>query len=83
MAYSQSNGQVEVINRNLVRGLKVKLEHRVLWSYRTTPQVGTSMTPFHLVYGEEVVVPVEIEVTSARVSAYGEDNGEKRAMELV
>lgn len=40
------------------------------------------MIPFHLVYGGEVVVPVEIEVTSVRVSTYGEDNGEKCVMKL-
>lgn len=35
------------------------------------------MTPFHLVYGEEAVMPIVIEETFAHVNAYGEDNNEK------
>lgn len=39
------------------------------------------MTPFHLVYGE-VVVSVDIRMSSAWVKAYDEDNVEKRLLEL-
>ncbi|XP_074556260.1 uncharacterized protein LOC141812118 [Curcuma longa] len=92
--YPQSNGQTEVVNRELVRGLKTKLDHvggswvdelpDILWAYRTTPRDSTGLTPFHLVYGGEVVVPVEIGCQSVRVEAYddAEDNVVHRATEL-
>ncbi|XP_074574051.1 uncharacterized protein LOC141830539 [Curcuma longa] len=92
MAYPQSYGQAEVVNRELVKGLKVKLDQvqgnwvdelpDILWAYRTTPRDSTQMTPFHLVYGGEAVIPVEVEEESSRVLAYGSDNSDKRHIEL-
>ncbi|GAV59167.1 rve domain-containing protein/RVT_3 domain-containing protein [Cephalotus follicularis] len=48
VAYPQINGQAEVINREIISGLKKRLEHSkgrwteelrsVLWAYRTTPR---------------------------------------------
>ncbi|XP_042416022.1 uncharacterized protein LOC122005152 [Zingiber officinale] len=80
VAYPQNNGQTEVINREIVRGLKVKLDHvggnwvkelpSILWTYRTTPRESTGLTPFHLVYGNEAVVPIEIGVPSVRRILY-------------
>lgn len=77
---------MDVVNRDLVRGLKVKLDHKgrswveelsnILWSYHTTPREDTSMPPFHLVHGGEVVVPVEVGISFTRVRAYDEDNAE-------
>ncbi|XP_042460263.1 uncharacterized protein LOC122043738 [Zingiber officinale] len=92
MAYPQSNGQAEVANRELLRILCARLDHMagswvdelpsVLWVLRTTPKEGTGVTPFHLVYGGEAVVPVEIGVESDRVLHYDEGNDEQRLMEL-
>ena len=39
----------------------------VLWAYRTTARTPTEETPFQLTYGNEVVIPVEIELTSYKV----------------
>ncbi|XP_074576195.1 uncharacterized protein LOC141832623 [Curcuma longa] len=89
-----ATGQTEVLNREFVRGLKMKLDHvegswvnelpDILWAYRTTPRDSTGLTPFHLVYGGEAVVPVEVGCQSARVEAYtnAEDNASRRAAEL-
>ncbi|XP_074572624.1 uncharacterized protein LOC141829108 [Curcuma longa] len=87
-----ANGQAEVTNREILCGLKTKLDHEggswveelpcVLWSYRTTPRESTGITPFHLVYGGEAVVPIEVGVQSNRRRLYDEDNGECRRMEL-
>ncbi|XP_074565140.1 uncharacterized protein LOC141821676 [Curcuma longa] len=92
VAYPQANGQTEVVNREIVRGLKTKLDHEggswveelpcILWAYRTTPREATGMTPFHLVYGGEAVVPMEIGVESDRRQYYDEDNDGRRLMEL-
>ncbi|XP_042404864.1 uncharacterized protein LOC121995102 [Zingiber officinale] len=92
MVYPQSNGQTKVVNREIVRGLKVKLDHvggnwveelsSILWAYRTTPRESTGLTPFHLVYANEVVVPIEIGVPSVRRTLYDEGNAERRLTEL-
>ncbi|XP_074561342.1 uncharacterized protein LOC141817608 [Curcuma longa] len=92
VAYPQGNGQAEVANRKILRGLKTKLDHEggswvdelpcVLWAYRTTPRESTGMTPFHLVYGGEAVVPVEVGLESTRRQFYDEDNEGRRLMEL-
>ncbi|XP_042404580.1 uncharacterized protein LOC121994696 [Zingiber officinale] len=75
-----------------LRGLKVKLDHvggnwveeppSILWPYRTMPRESTGLTPFHLVYGNEVVVPIEIGVSSVRKMLYDEGNAERRLAEL-
>ncbi|XP_073133750.1 uncharacterized protein [Henckelia pumila] len=87
-----SNGQVEVTNRSLVQSLKTRLGKAqgnwveelssVLWSFRTTPRIGTGETPFILVYGNEAVLQVEIGEESARIIFYDEKNGERRMEDL-
>ena len=38
-----------------------------LWGYQTTTRMSTSITPYSLVYGCEVVLPVDVEIQSLRV----------------
>ena len=40
----------------------------VLWAYRTTCKQLTGYTPFHLVYGQEVVMPMDYIVSSLRIA---------------
>ncbi|XP_042460304.1 uncharacterized protein LOC122043794 [Zingiber officinale] len=54
----------------------------VLWVIHTTPKEGTGATPFHLVYGGEAVVPVEVGFESDWIQYYNEDNAERRLLEL-
>ncbi|XP_042460714.1 uncharacterized protein LOC122044263 [Zingiber officinale] len=87
-----SNKQTEFANREILRILRVRLNHvrenwvdelpGVLWTIRTTPKEGMGVTPFHLVYGGEAVVPVEIRVESDRMQSYSEYNAERRLLEL-
>jgi hypothetical protein len=42
----------------------------VLWAYRTTCKKLTMQTPFKLVYGLEVIVPMEYLVPSLRIVAF-------------
>jgi len=42
----------------------------ILWSYRTTCKKLTTQTPFNLVYGLEVVVPMEYFIQSVRIVAF-------------
>ena len=72
----QTNEAVEAANKNLKNVLSKMVENGkywhlklpfALWGYRTTERVSTKMSPFSLVYGAEVVLPVEIEASSLRV----------------
>ncbi|XP_042467301.1 uncharacterized protein LOC122050465 [Zingiber officinale] len=91
-AIEQSNGQAEVTNREVLRILRVRLDHLggswvdelpgILWALRTTPKEGTGVMSFHLVYGGEAVVPVEVRIESDRVQNYDADNTERRQLEL-
>ncbi|GKA54669.1 reverse transcriptase domain-containing protein [Tanacetum coccineum] len=70
--HPQANGQVEVTNREIVKGMERRLgmAHQawvdelpqVLWAHRTTPKSSNKETPFSLVYGSEAVIPIEISV---------------------
>ncbi|KAK0570410.1 hypothetical protein LWI29_000764 [Acer saccharum] len=74
--YPQANGQAESTNKTIVNTLKKRLEAeksewaeklpKILWSYRTTPRRSTRETPFSLVYGSEVVIPIETRLSTAR-----------------
>jgi hypothetical protein len=79
--YAQSNGKVESSNRTLIRLVEKKIEdyprrwHEVLsealWAHRTSQHGATKVTPFELVYGQEVVLPVEINLQTCRVARQG------------
>ncbi|XP_042432471.1 uncharacterized protein LOC122019026 [Zingiber officinale] len=47
-----------------------------------TPKEGTGVTPFHLVYDDEAVIPVEVRVEPNRIQHYNEDNTQRRLLEL-
>ncbi|MCO5590924.1 hypothetical protein L7F22_044900 [Adiantum nelumboides] len=70
--YPQSNGLVEKANgiiawiiRKMVKN-KTKLWDnfldRALWAYRTTYKEATEFTPFHLVYGQEALQPIKLNI---------------------
>ena len=66
--HPQSNSAIEAFNKKLTKGLtkicstdKDDWDEKipvVLWAYRTTYKWSTDQTPFLLVYGQEVVVPL-------------------------
>ena len=41
-----------------------------MWVYRTTPKRSTGETSFSLTYGAKIVIPVDINLCSARVSEF-------------
>ena len=67
--YPQANGQVDTINKVLKTMLRRMVgDHKsnwhlilfsVLWAYRTSMKTVTGFTPFQLVYGLEVVLPIQ------------------------
>ena len=54
----------------------------VLWAYRTTARTPTGETPFRLAYGIDVVIPMEVGLTSYRVENYSEDKNKKNEKAL-
>jgi transposase InsO family protein len=76
--YTQANGQAEASNKTLIKLIKRKIEEKprrwhevlceALWAYRVSQHGAIKVTPFKLVYGQEVVLPVEINLQSSRVA---------------
>jgi transposase InsO family protein len=76
--YAQANGQAESSNRILIRLVKKKIEdyprrwHEVLsealWAHRTSKHGATKVTPFELVYSQEAMLLVEINLQMCRVA---------------
>jgi hypothetical protein len=46
--------------------------YEALWAYRVTVHTPTQATPYSLVYGSEVVLPLEVELPSLRVAIHDE-----------
>ena len=73
---SKMNGVVEAANKN-VKKIVAKMTdtykdwHKkllfALHAYRTAIRTSTEATPFSLVYGMEVILPIEVEILSLRV----------------
>lgn len=49
----------------------------VLWSARTMTKEATGHSPFSLVYGSELVLPVEVGIPSPRMTFYEYDKKEQ------
>ena len=50
----------------------------VLWAYRTITRTPTRETPFRLTYGTEVVIPVEVGITSMRRKFFQEGSNDNQ-----
>ncbi|KAA3473943.1 RNA-directed DNA polymerase (Reverse transcriptase), Ribonuclease H [Gossypium australe] len=70
------NGAVEAANKNIKKIVGKMTEtykdwHEklpfALYAYRTSVRTSTGATPYSLVYGMEVVLPIEVEIPSLRV----------------
>ena len=76
--YAQANGQAESSNKILIKLIKKKIEdnpkkwHKflseALWAHRISRHGATKVTPFELVYGQEAVLPVEVNLGAFRLA---------------
>jgi hypothetical protein len=68
--YAQANGQVETSTQRHIKLIKRKIDehHRrwhevlseTLWAHRISCHGATKTSPYHLVYGQEAILPWEI-----------------------
>ncbi|XP_058106893.1 uncharacterized protein LOC131250624 [Magnolia sinica] len=75
--YSSATGLAEAFNKTVVKILKKTVTgnkrdwdeklQEALWAYKTTHRTTTKATPYSLVYGVEVAILIEMQVTSLRV----------------
>ena len=76
--YAQANGQAESSNKILIKLIKKKIEEnpkrwyevlsKVLWAHRISRHGATKVTPFELVYGQEAVLPVEVNLDAYKLA---------------
>eukprot|EP00253_Pinus_taeda_P007145 PITA_07145 len=75
--HPQANGQVESTNK-VIEGILTKTAHlhrrgwakrlpKALWTYRTTWRNTTGHTPYELVYGKQVLFPIEFQVKTFKM----------------
>lgn len=75
----QANGQVESMNKviesiltnivNMHQKDKVERLPEALWAYKTTWRNSTGHTPYDLVYGKQVLLPIEFQIKTFRIAA--------------
>jgi transposase InsO family protein len=87
--YAQANGQAEASNQSLIKLIKRKIDeyprcwHEVLsealWAYRISCHGATKTSSYHLVYGQEAVLPWEIRAGSRRIEFQNDLTAEEYA----
>jgi hypothetical protein len=80
--YAQANGQAESSIKTLIKLIKKKIEEnpkrwhevlsKALWAHRISKHSATKVTPFELVYGQEVVLSVELNMDDLRIAQQNE-----------
>jgi transposase InsO family protein len=76
--YAQDNGQAESSNKTLIKLIKKKIEEnpkrwhevlsKALWAHRISKHSAIKVTPFELVYGKEVILPIEVNLDALRTT---------------
>lgn len=80
--YPQGNRQAEETNK-IFKSILSKTSDKykkdwheklpyALWAYRTSVHTNTGENPFSLVYGDEAIIPLELEIPSLRISLQGD-----------
>jgi hypothetical protein len=76
--YAPPNGQAEASNKVLIKIIKKRIKDnprrwhekllKALWAHRASRHGATKVTPFELVYGQESVMPVEVNLQNLRIT---------------
>jgi transposase InsO family protein len=88
--YAQANGQAEASNQSLIKLIKKKNDkhprrwHAVLsealWAHRISCHGAIKTSPYHLVYGQEAVLPWKIMASSRCVEFHNDLTTEEYAV---
>jgi hypothetical protein len=81
--YAQDNGQAESSNKTLIKLIKKKIKEdslrrlhevlsKALLTHRISQHGSTKVTPFELVYGQEVILPIEVNLVAYRLAKQNE-----------
>jgi hypothetical protein len=80
--YAQANGQAESSNKTFIKLIKKKIEEnpkrwhevlsKALWAYHISRHGAIKVTPFELVYGQDAVLPVEVNLDAYRLAKQNE-----------
>jgi hypothetical protein len=80
--YARANGQGESSNKTLPKLTKKKIEEnpkrwhevlsKALWAHRISKHSPIKVTPFKLVYRQEVILPVEVNLNDLRIAQQNE-----------
>jgi hypothetical protein len=76
--YAQANGQAESSNKTLIKLIKKKIKEnprrwhevlsKALWAHHISRHGGTKVTTFELVYGQEAVLLVKVNLDAYRLA---------------
>jgi hypothetical protein len=76
--YVQANGQVESSSKTLIKLIKKKIEENpkrwhevlseVLWAHHMSKHSATKVTPSELVYGQEAILPNEVNLDALQIA---------------
>ncbi|MCO5604442.1 hypothetical protein L7F22_058608 [Adiantum nelumboides] len=85
--YPQSNGLVKKANGIIAGIIRKMVESKpkrwdnfrdgAIWTYRTTYRDATQFTPFHLVYGQEALQPIELNISTIKLTGRQEQNNDE------
>ena len=77
--HSRENGQVESTNKTLEAIMTKTVQihrkdwsdklHEALWAYRITWKNSIGFTPYQLVYGKQVLLPIEFQLHTFKLAA--------------
>ncbi|MCO5560447.1 hypothetical protein L7F22_014062 [Adiantum nelumboides] len=85
--YPQSNGFLEKANGIIAGIIRKMVESKpkrwdnfldgAIWAYRTKYRDAIQFTPFHLVYGQEALQPIELNIPSIKLTGRQEKNNDE------
>ncbi|MCO5598161.1 hypothetical protein L7F22_052253 [Adiantum nelumboides] len=85
--YPQSNGLVEKANGIIAGIIRKMVESKpkrwdnfldgAIWAYRITYRGATHFTPFHLVYGQEALQPIVLNIPTIKLTGRQEQNNDE------
>ncbi|MCO5562662.1 hypothetical protein L7F22_016290 [Adiantum nelumboides] len=91
--YPQCNGLVEKVNGMICKIITKQVVSKpkewdkhleaTLWSYRTSSSTSLGYTPYHLVFGKEAILPIEVQLMSLRVLASGKETPKEQLQQRI